>query len=68
MLHIQNSSVELEILASTVRRQTRALGEHQHRLKEVLEGIERQDLSPGQVREQLNRVERGLKEMGREGN
>lgn len=67
MPYFQNTSVELEVLASTVRRQARVLVEHQARLKEVLEAIERQDLSPTQIREQLSRVERGLKEMGQPG-
>ncbi len=66
MLHIQNSAVEFEILASAVRRQARILGDHQRSLKEVLEAIERQDVSPGQIREQLTMVENGLKGLGRE--
>ena len=63
---IQNRTLELEVLASTIRLKARVLFEQQSRLTEVLEAIERQDFSPAHIREQLKGVERGLTDMGRQ--
>jgi hypothetical protein len=64
MPYVSHRTVELEVLASAIRHQARALIEHQGRLKEVLDAIERQDMSAPQVRENLGRLADRLTTIG----
>jgi len=55
-MNIPTTAVEMEVLASTLRNQ-------QLRLKEMLDAIEKRDISPSQVRVQLGWMAEGLTQM-----